>query len=658
VTTAQKTRPHWLRPAGATKTPQVIVSFDTETATEIKEKSEVMTLRCWAATVRFRGWAGPRMDSTHNYAGQHAIELVDVIEAAVNQCGEAWVFAHNLGFDLTVTSLPMILVERGWESDFVNIGDESCVFVFSSSAGKLVITDSWSWLRCSLAAAAKDVRMRKTRLPKDGDGISEWHARCRHDVAILDRLLSELLDWWDTTDLGGFAVTSAACGWRSLRARVPERSVLVGPDGERTAVERSAIYGGRKEVYRVGRITGRWVEDWDLATAHLTCVANLPMPTSPLKPGRLTRMYDPLQPPDGLGTVCEVEITTRTPCAPVRVLDEVWWPTGRFRTVLTSVELLQVLAVADDVKVLSACWYWLTDDLQHWGRWCKDLQAADHHAVPAVVKRVAKGWGRAVPGRFALRTSTLIGERDATHLGWALETGHDLDTNDPIEIVTYGGVERTFRKDQDGADVSPVVLAFVEGYVRAAMGGIIAARDPRTVLQVNTDGWWELRAARDTPSPETAVAAPWTVVRKAVARDVTVQGPNHLSTPNDRRLAGVPKDAPVRLDGSFAWHDWPGLRWQLQFSRPGEYTRPGREMMLQAHYCRRWVLSSGETVPVTAAVATSGMTVLLPWSQTYGRQASDELAAHQVPALTELADEAEPSGLALLPPPAQPLGRF
>ena len=586
-------RPHWLAPVGVGGTPGTVVSFDTETQVSKRAGAEVLTLRCWDAVLRRRNRPTPPQTIVAPVSGETAAKLCDLLETAADLDGEVWAFAHNLGFDLTVTSLPMMLTERDWQSQFVNIGDESCVFTLAQPGRKLVITDSWSWLRCPLGAAASDVGMRKTRLPADGDGLAEWHARCAHDAKILDRLVSDLLDWWDQAGAGRFAVTGAGCGWRTMRARTPPKTVLVGADYPRTGLERAAVFGGRKEVWRVGRIVGRWVEDWDLAAAHLTTVANLPLPARPLRRSERPPTLDPLAPAENTGTICRVEIATRTLCAPCRVAGETWWPTGTFRTVLTSPELEHVLELADRVDVLEAAWYRTGMQLAGWARWCQRLQAEIDSRVPRVVKRVAKGWGRSVPGRFAMRTSQLIGEREATHLGWAIESGADLDTGDPIEIVTYGGVERTFRKDQDGQDVFPAVLAFVEGYVRAAIGRIIAARGHSDLLQCNTDGWWEIRQGRESPDPATMAPWPYTAARKAVSRDVTIIGPNHVNTRQDRRLAGIPKTAQVRLDGTYAWHDWPGLRWQLQFSRPGEYTRPGRELLLQDHYCRRWVLAGG-----------------------------------------------------------------
>lgn len=649
-------KPHWLALAGKTKTPQVVVCFDTETTSRKRGPDEVMTLRCWDAIVRQResGWPGGTISADR--AGESPGQLAAILEGAAGISGEAWAFAHNVGFDLTVTQLPMVLGERGWETDFVSIGDEACVFVLKRARQKLVITDSWSWLRSPLAAAAKDVGMRPAKLPGEGADLAALHHRCHHDVEILDALVGELLDWWDREGLGGFGITGAACGWRSLRARVGAKAVLVGPDGPRTAFERRALYSGRKEVWQVGEVKRRWVADYDLVAAHLTTVANLPLPAVPIDDGRIGLVADPLHPPAGLGVIAEVEVTTSEPCAPVKLGEDVWWPVGTFRTVLSSPELAHVLAVADSVEVLQARWYRLTDALQPWGEWCLALLDSADDQVPAVVKRIAKGWGRSVPGRFALRVSTPIGERPATHLGWSIESGNDLDTGEAIESISWGGVERTYRKDQDGGDVFPAVLAFVEGYVRAAMAVTLAGRPAERLLQVNTDGWWEVCQDGQEIVPEDASPAPYRVTRRAHERGVTIKGPNHVATSSERRLSGVPKDARQADDGGFSWQDWPSLRWQLEFSRPGEYVRPRRSMTLQSHYCRRWVLLDGETVPVRCVVLGSGVTAIVAWSETSGRRPGDQLGVLQVPALEQLRDDG-PASTAGPPVAARRLGR-
>ena len=246
-------KPHWLAPRGATKTPAVVVSFDTETAAETDDQGQVLRLRCWDAIVRVRAGQGDHRGGTVARSGETAVELAETLESATGLTGEAWCFAHNLGFDLTVTSLPLVLAARGWGPDFMHLGDESCCFSMSTEGRRLVITDSWSWVRAPLGSIAKDIGMRKPRLPADDDTPQAWHRRCAHDVRILDRALTGLMDWWETADLGSFALTGSACGWRSLRAHVAPKAILVGTEEDRTPYERRALYGGRKEAWRGGR---------------------------------------------------------------------------------------------------------------------------------------------------------------------------------------------------------------------------------------------------------------------------------------------------------------------------------------------------------------------------------------------------------------------
>ena len=634
--------PHWLPPGGKTRTPPLVVSFDCETYSEVTDKGETHRLRCWDAVVRDRTGGSSKSPPIDFYRGETAAELAELLELAAEQVPECWALAHNLGFDLAVSSLPVVLAARGWKLKFVNLGDESCVFSLEKDRHKLVLTDSWSWLRCSLAEAAKDVRTNKVKLPANGDGLEAWHKRSKRDVLILDKLLARLMDWWESQGLGIFGITGPACGWRAMRTTVPEKAVLVGPEPFRTEFERRAIFGGRKEVYRVGTITGGWIADYDMEAAYATTAAGWPLPRTPgdFWPEAQWADIDALSPQEG--AIVECTVTTERPCAPVHVGDEVWWPVGRFRTTLTTPELEYVSKVATDVELHHGQAYKLSYGLADWAGWVIHLLGDNSGSTPPVVKRVAKGWGRSVLGRFAMRKSSLIGERPATHLGWHIENGHDLDTGEALEVISFDGVEYTYRKDTPGPESFPAVLAFVEGYVRRALGELLDSRRPGLLLQVNTDGWWEKRAVRAAKWQMPGVPWPYSVTRRALENELVVLGPNHVRTPSERRFAGVPKDAELGDNESFAWSDWPGLRGQIEHSRPGEYLRPPKEMVLREHYCRRWVLETGETVPVTCAVDDRGNNVILPWSKTILRRDQDVLATYQVPTLEKLRDEDEP----------------
>ena len=136
--------PHWLPPGGKTKTPALVVSFDCETYPTETDQGEVHRLRCWDAVVRDRTGSSPKVPPIDHYAGETAAELAELLGLAAEVTPEVWALAHNLGFDLTVTALPVVLAARGWGLKFVNLGDETCIFCLERDKWKIVLTDSWS----------------------------------------------------------------------------------------------------------------------------------------------------------------------------------------------------------------------------------------------------------------------------------------------------------------------------------------------------------------------------------------------------------------------------------------------------------------------------------------------------------------------------------
>ena len=182
---------------------------------------------------------------------------------------------------------------------------------------------------------------------------------------------------------------------------------------------------------------------------------------------------------------------------------------GTFRTTLTTPEIDYVRRVAQGIKLHHGQAYKLAYGLADWAGWVIHLLGDNSGSTPPVVKRVAKGWGRSVLGRFAMRKSSLIGERPATHLGWHIENGHDLDTGEALEVISFDGIEYTYRKDTPGPESFPAVLAFVEGYVRRAPRRAAGLTDAQAhLLQVNTDGWWEQkrRQSRQVADAESPLA--------------------------------------------------------------------------------------------------------------------------------------------------------
>lgn len=619
----------------------------------------VLRIKCWDALVRRRHLTGEEYTTAVMHSGEDPYDLVSLVEEVSETTKELWVMAHNVGFDISVTSLPYTLFARGWDLGAFHIGDESSYWILKKKTHRIVITDSWSWLRAPLSDVAKDIGRRKARLPNDGDHLKDWHKRSRIDVEILDEAMMIIMDWWDEQDIGKFGITGASCGWRAMRTMITPQAMLVGPDEGRTEFERQAVFGGRREVYVIGRVHDTWCSDNDFVSAYPTVCAAFKLPTRPV--GKWCDDSELLSSGvhEGRDYIAEVEITTKIPCAPCRVNGEVWWPVGTFKTTLSGPEVRYAMEVAESVRVIDWQGYALGFVIADWAGWCLGLQSAPHTEVPPVVRRVVKTWGRSVTGKFAGRTSRVISVKPSMHFGWHLETGHDLDSGRPIEIMSMNGVEKTSIKDLDAADCFPAVLAFIEGHTRVALGKMMQSRVSGHLIQCNTDGWWESKAVRANSHEFDNVPYPFRVVRKALERSITVLGPNHIMTPHEERLSGIAATAEVELDGTRHWHEWPGVKWQLENGKLGEYHRPERFATLAPHYAHRWVMMNGETLPVTCKVSDVGENEIEPWHHSWGRLGTDVLAEYQMPTLMDiLAYSPEALIRRSVPLPAQPGRNF
>jgi len=382
-----------------------------------------------------------------------------------------------------VSALPERLVEAGWGMGDFWIGDESTWCVLSFGRHKLICSDTWSWMSAPLAEIASRVKARKKPLPANEGTPAEWEERCRVDVDVLCKALLVLMDWWDANDLGRFGITGAACGWAAARHRMRPKSILVGPDMERNRFERTAIYGGRREAFRVGAIRRANTSDYDLVAAYPTVAAHYNLPRRPVRRFGHLRTDHPWLDSVSVGVIADAVVWTDTPCVPCRIDGEVWWPVGQFRTVLASPELCHAMEVGKSVEIGAGWCYDLGPALQQWARWCIDLQHPERLDVPPIVKMVAKGWGRSVLGRFAARTSRQLLVREATSQGWSLEHGRHAESGSPLDIVSIGGEERWLLQDQEGRDSLPALFAWVESATRAALTRIILSRPADSVLQ-------------------------------------------------------------------------------------------------------------------------------------------------------------------------------
>lgn len=664
---------HYLRPNHASWAPSAVIRLDTETKTVGEGPAEVEVLRCWHAELLYRHserHAGELLTAS----GTTRAEAAQVVDEWAREAGRAWLYAHNIGFDLVTTGLPAGLARHGWElsSRFALSGGSPWLVMHTGryertrTAGKpgrpdrhgavewrhtLTLADSFSLLPVRLADIAPFTGTDKPPLPGAGEGLDAWLARCMADVRILGRALDDLMAWWEASQLGRWSVSGAGCGWASYRHSMPARSVVIEADEAALHLERGAVYGGRRTAYRVGQLPpGRYAEA-DFEAAYPTIAAN------ELLPSRRAGVVTPavaraiLDGRARYGIVAEAEIETDRARWPVRHKGRVLYPVGRFRTILAGPDL----AWADQAGALRSVgrgyFYDLSDHMAGWARWVLSLRDAPDDEVPPVAKIWGKGASRSVCGKWAQRGMSVTPFVGPPGDDWVYEDCFIAGSEHRASIVGLAGTYYLSVADQPGEHEFPAVLAYIEAHTRVRLGQVVEAAPEGSVIQDDTDGMMIACQAIDDrysdtdraalalagyASPVAAELAVWSkLADPLVMREKTsftraqVLGPQHVVLDGRPRFAGVPGGAWQTGEGQWSARLWPSMSWQITQGSAEGYVRPVQPYLVVGPYAAGWVLDNGAVRPPELALDEGGHNHALPWPQTRWAQAGDQLGPRQ-----------------------------
>lgn len=649
-------RVHWLRGNRGERTPTRLMVLDTESRVIQTQPREVQALRCWALNVIERTDPEREHPLISTTLGTDPEAMLQAILGPIKAKTSWRLFTHNLSYDLGLTRLPLALLGAGWEVGRHNLASDQPWAYFKRGGRGLWLCDSWSWLPQPLEKLGETLGLAKPPLPHPDDPEAAWLARCRADVEITTVALLRLLDEWDRRRLGWWSITGPASGWntflhfparsgaepegpRAHRSDNPHASagagrVLVVPDPEARKFERSALYSGRRDVWKTGQLDGGPWAEIDLKQAHLTICAYLPLPYRRWASFRSLDLDDWRLEADGAGLVAQVVVRCHAPRYPLRHAGAVLHPIGEFATVLAGPEIREAKARGELVSVGRGYGYHLGHTMRDWAQWCLAVLADDGSEVEPMLQVAVKGWSRSVPGRWGMTHSREIKSGPSHVDAWSLEP---ITVGSPPQrgsIFHFGGRWAESLADQEADDSFPAVLAYVQSYCRLALNRILDALPESALVSCNTEGAWvdvagldilghrDREAAGRSRSPQELAAAgiaslnietsPLEVRIKQTARQLKVLSPQHHATDQARLYSGVPRSAEDLGGERYHFQTWPKLRGQIEKGDPRGYVREHRTVNLSGLPVSRWAFQDGACESVEARHDPERGTWLLP----------------------------------------------
>lgn len=588
---------HWIRRNDTSRMPRCFVYLDTES--QVVE-DRLGPTQVWRLAVTC---IDRRKGNTHEYRdpewGEHRTpdELWDWIEAHAMKEGRTVVIAHNVAYDLRIADAFEQLTTRGWRLDRIRLDSEQAMARWRRGRQTILCIDSMSWFPAALETIGDELGIPKHPLPTDASEDAAWWARCRRDVEILRTAWRRMLAWLVELDAGTWQPSGAGMSWTVWRHRFYTHRVLVDTEHDDRPMEREAIWTGRCEAWRHGKLTDGPFYEFDFTCSYLTIARDIDLPQRPVAHPRKASLKEVLQWAEKACVLTSVTVSTTEPVLPARSGHGIYWPVGTFETTVWDRELRLALSVGATVDVQRAVVYSRAPILHAFACWCMPLAMNVSGTTDPVVQRVAKHWARALIGRFGVRYTTWEPFGEAIEPGLALHRAVDADTDEQFRLLTLGRDCLREGPLVEGENAVPSVMGYVMSEARVRLWRAMECAGFEHVAYVDTDG-----LVVDEVGAKRLHAAGVEGLRlKASYKTIEVLGPRQCVFGGELRMSGVPRRA--KRVGPQTWEGevWPHLGTSLARSEPASVRVQRRRIVVRGVDHRRQHVAGGATAALVAS---------------------------------------------------------
>lgn len=587
---------HYITPLVSDGIPERHVIFDTEAASASTPSGEVQTFRLAAAEfVRFPRAGEPQLVRAADYE-QPAQLWADVV-AFTRAKHRTIVWAHNAAYDLRIARGLRELPALGLPLRGIVLDGTSCWARFRGRDRTVLVADLTAWLPAALEMIARDLGSEQPQVEHATATIEQLRERCRADVMVTRGAVVALLELIRDAGLGPWRQTGAGQSHAAWRKRFLTHQPLVHDDESALEAERRALWTGRCEAWRWGKITELPAVEYDLQLAYCNIAAEAEVPhtlvgrTGPLSAVSIRQAMQ------SRAILADVEVSTDRPLVPASRGNRIHWPIGTFTTMLWDPELALLLDRGQQVKIRRAWLYDRAPSLQHFSRWLLARLDPEDPQASAVQRRALKHMSRTLVGRFGMRYRGWERFAQLPDFGLRLGELHDLTTGERIETLHVGHEFLTLAELTETEDGLPQVTGWVMAEARARLWSLVELAGETNVLYMDTDSLIVTPAGAELLDQAIAAGACWSLARKATYHRLTINGPRQLIFAKHRRVAGVPRKAVEVAPDEYDGEVWRSLRTSIDRGEAESVTIERKRFKLAAVDERRRRLADGLTAP-------------------------------------------------------------
>lgn len=334
---------HLLTPIKAMTIPQDILFVDTETTqTETEDGRIEQHLKLGVAMYyRYRRDGKANRKVVHRFKTTQ--EYWDWALKWAYPKSVTYMIAHNAVFDFTVLKHMTHLTSLGYECQFVYEGGVRFISKWRHNGNTIMILDNSNWFAGKLERWGDELDLPKLVMPNKDASDEEWFIYCERDTEILYQLFQWYIKFLQDNDLGKWKYTIASSAFTAYRHRYMSHPIYIPNNEWDSDLARASYHGGRTECFKVGKYTDGPYYKLDVNSMYPYVMSKYEYPTKfegryknpPIHKIRPTLMKG--------CAIADVTVHCKRPYFCTQVNERNVYPIGRFRTVLTTPELLLAL---------------------------------------------------------------------------------------------------------------------------------------------------------------------------------------------------------------------------------------------------------------------------------------------------------------------------
>jgi hypothetical protein len=388
-----------------------------------------------------------------------------------------WIIAHNWNYDAGILRAETVLPALGWEcTGYIN-GKPPLIVRWRRGGAGMVMVDSLNWFGVSLETLGQSMGVAKLAMPdsKHPD-IEEWQEYCQRDVGVVVAAVRAYRDFVLAGGYGRMQYTLASQALTAYRTRfMVADSILVHTHEDSLSLERQGYHGGRTEAF--------WRGPVDTSLFKLDINSMYP---SIMADGRFSCYHlaywggeypeswrEALREDRGLVAECEVE--TDEPCYGY-LTDKLIFPVGRFKTVLTTPEILYAVSRGHLKRVCRWACYLRRELFRDFVSHFYQARIAYREAGNDSFQYLAKILMSSLYGKFGQNGRKW--ETTTEYECWSTEeTIHENPDGSLVQLRLRLGLTEILKTDGESENSCPIIAAEITAAARMQLWEYIRCAD-------------------------------------------------------------------------------------------------------------------------------------------------------------------------------------